>query len=159
MGSSLTIEETTDHKDIMSVWSNPDIWPLISFGDTRQDDADIEVGDDRIYLITKSDGIPVGINYFYFLNPKMVEFHPCVIPEFRPFYSYQSVRMGIDWVFRSTGIEKITVQIPECHDNVRQFASRMGFALEGVFTGAFPLGESMININLLGLKRSEWAGL
>ena len=159
MDSSLTIEESASARDIMYILSNPRIWEAITFDDQVVDDADLPMGDEHVYLITKCDGLKVGLNYFHYLNPKMVELHPSVLPVYRPAHSYNSVRLGIDWIFRTTDIEKITVQIPDCFPYVRGFALRIGFTMEGTFKNAYPKRNEMININLLGLTRSEWADL
>lgn len=159
MGSSLTIDRTFDPFEIMAVLSNPDIWNAISFDGQLPDIDGLPFGDDHIWLITKINGIPVGVNYFNRLNPKMVEFHPSVLPVYRPVFAYDSVKMGIDWIIDNTDIEKLTVQIPECFDRVMRFAKRMGFTEEGVFKSAYPKENKMIDIHLLGLTRSEWADL
>ena len=159
MGAGLTIEETTDQAAIMGVLSNPKIWSAITYDNQPVGNAELTFGDDHVYLHTKIDGHPVGVNYFHYLNPKMVELHPSVLPVYRPIYSYDSVRLGIDWMFRSTDIEKITVQIPECFGQVRRFALMMGFVTEGKFKNAYPKRNEMLDINLLGLTRLEWADL
>jgi len=159
MGAGLTIEETNREQDIMYVLSHPAIWDAISFDGCLVEDAKLEFGDDHIYLITKSDGRFIGINYFKYLNPKMVEFHPSVLPLYRSIHAYDSVKMGIDWMFTTTDIEKITVQIPECFGRVLRFAKRMGFIEEGRLSKAYPKMNKMIDINLLGLTRLEWADL
>ena len=159
MDSSLTIEETNSARDIMYVLSHPAIWDSISFDGQELDKDGLRFGDDHIYLITKHDGLQVGVNYFHLLNPKMAEFHPSVLPLYRPIHAYGSVRLAIDWMFCTTEIEKLTVQIPSCFDKVVRFARRMGFSEEGLFKKAYPKNDEMVDINLLGLTRSEWADL
>ena len=89
----------------------------------------------------------------------VIELHPSVLPVYRTIHSYDSVRLGIDWIFGTTNVEKVTVQIPICFPFVLGFALRMGFVMEGKFKSAYPKLNKMIDINLLGLTRLEWADL
>lgn len=159
MGAGLTIEYSDDENAILRVLTHPDIWDAVSYDTVDPESATLEMGDNHYYTVIKKNGVIIGVSYFNFINPKMVEFHPSVLPEYRQELSYIAVKESINHIFSISDVEKITVQIPDLFGRVVWFAIRMGFKLEGKFTHAYPKNDEMIDINLLGLTRSEWADL
>jgi RimJ/RimL family protein N-acetyltransferase len=157
MGYGLTIEECNNSDELMQVFSHPAIWDAISYDGEYAENAHLPKGEDHVYLLMKYDGLKIGAAYFHYRNPRMVEFHPSVLPLYRSIHSYDAVKRAISWMFNTTNIEKITVQIPECFEHVVKFAKRQGFEEEGCFHNAYPRNDKMIDINLLGLTRLQWA--
>lgn len=65
-------------------------------------------------------------------NSITVECHVQVLPKYRKEFAEEFGRKVIEWTWKNTDARKIVAQIPFLYPNVKDFALRMGFEVEGV---------------------------
>jgi len=87
-------------------------------------------------------------------NRACVDVHVQVLPKHRTEHAEDFGRQVIDWVWENLSCEKMTAQIPVIYPNVKDFAERMGFEVEGINTKSFWKGGKLVDQWYLGLCRS-----
>ncbi len=93
--------------------------------------TDVPMPDGVLYLCGYVPEL-VGCFILKRLNTVTLECHVQVLPEHRKKHAEEFGRAVIDWAWENTNARKIVAQIPFIYPNVRDFAFKMGFKLEGM---------------------------
>lgn len=112
---------------IESVLFHPGVLEHIS-----EDDANHRNLPEGLYLGGFVDGVCVGVLIVIPVSRWCADVHVHVLPEHRKQHSEMFGKNVVSWVWDNTTLNKMTAQIPFCCENVKRFAERMGFGVEGV---------------------------
>lgn len=83
------------------------------------------------YLGGFVDDVCVGVVLVNFLSKNVADVHIQVLPEHRKAHALDFGLAARDWLF-DAGLTKLLAQIPFCCENVKNFALKIGFEVEGV---------------------------
>ena len=81
-----------------------------------------------------------------------VDCHVQVLPEYRKDYADEFGHKVIEWTWKNTDARKITAQIPFLYPNVKDFALKMGFEIEGINKQSY-LKDGIHDQWYLGIER------
>lgn len=84
-----------------------------------------------------------------------MEVHFAVSPEAKG-QSFYYAKKGLNWIFESTGAEKISACIPFFNKQAYQFALKLGFQLEGINKMSFLKGGQLQDQWYIGLTKEDW---
>lgn len=85
-----------------------------------------------------------------------LECHVQVLPEYRKDYAEDFGRAVIDWTWANTDAQKLVAQIAFLYPNVKDFALKMGFVVEGFNRSSHRKHGEIHDQWYLGLVK--WAG-
>lgn len=129
----MIIERTFDYELVDSILTHPEIYKTIApdhapspkeFKATRHESV--------LYLIGTSEKGVVGL---FTLKPKnryVYHGHVQVLPEMRKEYSIEFGESLRVWIEKNTIIKRVSAEIPHLYPNVKDFALKMGFEIEGI---------------------------
>lgn len=115
--------------------------------------------DSDCWLLALEDDELVGVYLFVAKNRTTAEIHPHVLPEKRGKLSYTSCRKACEWVFNA-GKQKIVAEIPVIYPEVKRFALKMGFSVEGLNRQSIQKKGELLDQWIVGLTKAEgetWA--
>lgn len=115
----------TDRSEVEAVLFHPVIFDAIS-----EDGAPQQIPQAH-YLGGYVDDVCVGVVLVNFLSRHAADVHIQVLPEHR---KQHALTLGLEakrWLF-DYGMEKLVAQIPFCCENVKNFALKIGFQVEGI---------------------------
>jgi RimJ/RimL family protein N-acetyltransferase len=136
--------------DAFAVLSDPRIFDVIS-----EDGMDsVPMPEGPIYLCGYVPEL-IGCFILHKLSKVTLGCHVQVLPEYRAEHAEEFGRAVIEWTWENTDAHKIVAEIPFLYPNVRRFAERMGFEVEGINRGSLMKGGLLIDQWHMGLRR--WA--
>lgn len=121
----MIIKPVMDRSLIESVLFHPVIFDSIS-----EDDAP-RIAPEGRYVGGFVDDVCIGLVAVDVISRHVADVHIQVIPEYRETHAVDFAESVIRW-FWSNGFSKLVAQIPFCCENVKRFAERVGFEVEGV---------------------------
>ena len=113
--------------DAYKVLSTPEIFQTIS----EDGMTDVPMPEGVLYLCGYVPEL-IGCFILHKQGAITLECHVQVLPEYRKDYAEQFGHAVIDWAWENTGAQKIVAQVPFLYPNVRDFALKMGFKVEGM---------------------------
>ena len=113
-------------EDAYEVLSRPDIFETIS----EDGVTDVPMPDSVAYLCGYAPEL-VGCFIIRPLNRICMDVHVQVFPEHRKAWAEEFGRAVIEWTWENTSAQKMVAQIPCIYPNVKDFALKMGFNVEG----------------------------
>lgn len=117
-----------------------------------------EPDDSCKYLVFYKAEIPIAVIRLYTLANLTVDMHVHLLPEYWGDGTSRTVETYVeDWLKENTNYCKIVIQTPQCCKNVLVAATREGYELEGVLTGAIYWRNKIENIVLMSkfIKRGN----
>ncbi len=133
--------------DALKVLRHPEIFKTIAEDGTDK----IPEYDGCLYLCGYVPEL-MGCFILHKQNSITVECHVQVLPEYRD-HSETFGRKVIEWTWDNTDAEKIVAQIPFLYPNVKDFALKMGFQIEGVNEASYMKHGKIHDQWYLGIKR------
>jgi len=142
------VELKLQPRDAHLVLSHPDIFETVA-----EDNMDvINMPDEHLYLCGYVPDL-IGCFILHKLNGICADCHVQVLPEYRKQYAEEFGQKVIEWTWDNTQLQKLVAQIPFLYPNVRDFAVKMGFKVEGTNKASF-MKDGMIHSQwYLGLIR------
>ena len=134
--------------DAYKVLSDPDIFKTVA----EDGMTDIPMPDSPLYLCGYVPDL-MGCFILHRQNSVTVECHVQVLPDFRQEHAEEFGKKVIEWTWKNTDAVKIVAQIPLLYPNVKDFALRMGFEIEGSNTRSFRKNGMLYNQWYLGLSK------
>lgn len=146
---------------------------IVSVSD-KQNDIESVLFHDAIFNCISEDGASKHIPNGFFITAKvgdvcigvviveekssyLADVHIQVIPEFRNKYALQFAKHVINMLF-SSGYVKLTASVPFCFENVKNFAERAGFEVEGINRSSWLKHGKLWDSWYLGIVRGDqWA--
>lgn len=146
-----SVEETDCYEEITSVLFDELIWDAVTEGNVSQDDFKLK--NDSIYIVCKTFKTPVAVARIGKSGGSELDFHPCVLPEYRKSHSMDIVGLMLEWVKCNVASRyvKLTCKIPTCYPHVVRFAECMGFEHEGVNRKSYEFNGAHIDQVYMGL--------
>ena len=135
-------------EDALKVLSDPDIFKTIS----EDDIGSVNLPDGPIYLCGYEPDL-IGCFILQTQSEVTVECHVQVLPKYRDDYAEDFGKSVIQWVWDNTKATKIVAQIPYLYPNVKDFALRMGFEIEGTNKNSYRKGGETHNQWYLGITK------
>ena len=153
----MNVRRSTDAAEIKRLLTTPGLWECISWG-ADADTFEPPIMDSLIYLIAEAEGEPVGVFFMHPHSPVTATVHINMLPDCRGKDATKAGRLFLAWAHTQTDYQKLIAEIPEVFPNVRAFAERMGFEVEGVNRKSYPLNGKLVDQWHMGITRSElWA--
>lgn len=81
--------------------------------------------------------------------------HVQVLPKYRENHALAFGSAVMAWAWDNTELEKLTAEIPVTHPNVRAFAERQGFEVEGINRRSLLKGGILVDQWYMGAIRPE----
>lgn len=155
---TLRLEESrADAEDILR---HPDIYKTIC-EDGAPDPEDIAIPEGWLCVVVYLDDtknivplIPVGCFVLHEQNGVTMNCHVQVLPDYRDI-SAEIGQAVIQWAKDNTEAKKLIAWIPFDCENVKCFAEKMGFKVEGVSEGSIMKNGELLSQWLVGLKLWE----
>lgn len=116
---------------VRSILTHPDIYDRISEDGAPSAESYQPNMDSATFLVGVVDAMPIGVFIVHQINGVTWECHLQVLPEHRKNHASEFLTRCIDLV-SNAGVKKIVAQIPYLYPNVKDFALRHGFHIEGV---------------------------
>lgn len=145
----MIVEITEDIQTIRSILCHPDIYPLITSSDGPTVDEYEPPFGEVTYIAGMADKV-FGLFIIYPCNDNALWCHVQVLPEYRKEYAYRFGMAAIDFAFKVTQARKLMALIPVIYPNVRQFAERCGFEVEGLSKASIRKNGELTDQWLLG---------
>lgn len=144
----MIIELINDKILVESVVFHPAILETIS------EDNATPVLPDAHYVGGLDDGVLFGILMVSPVSKYVADVHVHVLPDYRKTHALEFGKKSIEFVF-GYGFIKLNAQIPFCCENVKNFAERCGFEVEGINRKSWLKNGVMWDSWYLGLLRAE----
>lgn len=155
MDSSLTIEETKDMAEIMSVLKHPVIYDSITSDDCPSlEDFNFNATNQE-FITGKVNGEVMALMIFYPDSPGWY-CHVQVVPEYRS-HAMDFGKEGLKWFFDNHNEEALWAEIPEKYPNVAKFAKKHGFEAEKTLDKLYIKNGTPYNQIRYKLERERWA--
>lgn len=116
---------------IRSIMSHPDIYDRIAEDGTPERQDFIPDMISFAYLAGVVNAEPIGVFVLHPVNGVTWECHVQVLPEYRKDYAHEFGEKCVEYCWE-LGVSKLVAQIPFLYPNVKDFALRQGFELEGI---------------------------
>lgn len=147
----MIIERTFDYDLVDSILTHPEIYKTIA-DDFAPPANEFKTprSEEIIYLI---DDQAIGVMVYSPASQIVMDCHVQVLPEHRKERALAFGKAVIEWLWRETGFKKINAQIPFLYPNVREFAERNGFVVEGINRGSYLKNGELYDKWYLGLVR------
>lgn len=148
----MTLRLSESITDAETILRHPDIYKTICDDDSPSID-DICIPEEWRCVVAY-DGpniVPVGCFILHYINSVTMVCHVQILPEHRE----MSAEIGeavIQWTRDNTEAEKLIAWIPFDCENVKWFAEKMGFKVEGVSEDSIMKGGELLSQWLMGLK-------
>lgn len=150
----MDIRRSYDPAEIKRVLTTPGLWECISWG-ADAESFDPPILDELIYLVAEVDGEAKGLFFIHPHSPVTAKVHVNMLPDCRGHEASEAGRLFLAWAHNHTDYQKLIAEIPEVFPNVRAFAERMGFEVEGVNRKSYPLNGKLVDQWHMGITRSE----
>jgi len=137
-------------KDAHEILINPEIYETIR-DDFSVDSQDFDLHPD-IALVAYIDGSPAGCVALRAINGVKMEIHVQILPEYR----FTSLLLGhemMSWIWQNTNAQKLVAEIAFKYENVKRYAERMGFKVEGTCTKGIQIDGVLMNQWIMGISR------
>ena len=131
--------------DARIVLNHPEIYKTVA-----EDDGQIVMPEEYWYLCGYVPEL-MGCFILHKQGKVTVECHVQVLPEFRRDYADEFGHKAIEWVWQNTDALKLVAQIPFLYPNVKDFALKMGFEIEGINEASYMKRGKIHNQWYLGL--------
>lgn len=148
----MIVAPTTDRALIESILYHP-----VIFENIAEDNAPKELPKSG-FLAGFSGETCVGIVIVNPVSKHVAEVHIQVLPEHRTAHAGEFANAAIKWLL-GKGFKKLNAQIPFCCENVKRFAERVGFEVEGINRCSWMKNGVLHDSWYLGLRGDQWAGL
>ena len=145
---TLRLEES--RADAEAILRHPDIYKTIC-DDDSPDVEDLCVPEGWLCVVAYIDETPAGCFVLHEINGVTMQCHVQVLPEYR----HMSAEIGqavIQWAKDNTDAKKLIAWVPFDCENVKNFAVKMGFKVEGVSKGSIMKGGELLSQWLVGLR-------
>ena len=150
----MILEPVLDSQEIKAFISEPSMWDQIA--QDNQDPDNFGLDDTGFWLKATEDNELIGMLGFYQLQGIKVEFHPCILKQHRKEHAIEAINKAIDYAFDIEKIQKVNVIIPFSHENVHEFALKVGFQDEGVNKQSFLKNGIIYNQWYMGMTRGDY---
>ena len=148
-------ERTYDIKLIRKIMTRPDILATVAEDHFSDTDYVPEVNG-QCWLRMIVDGETIGLYTLHVRNCVPLEIHTGILHEYRKKYSHESIRKALRWIIdNAPEYQKVIAWVPEIYPNVKNFACRNGFRIEGVNLISFLKNGVLDNQWLLGITKAE----
>ena len=138
--------------DAMTILTDPDIYPNIA-DDLSGPVEDFDLDFNFVPLVAYVDDKPAGCVTLRSRNGIKLEVHVQILPSYR----HMSVELGmsmLDWIWTNTSAQKLAAEIAFKFENVKRYAEKMGFEVEGISTNSIMLDGQLTDQWIMGL--SKW---
>lgn len=150
----MIVERVYDPEVIKSVLLRPEI--VATIAEDGIDPTRFEPDLRECWLGMYTDEL-VGLYRVHALNSVTVQIHAHVLPEHRKAHSLDTGRAALRWIHDHTPYAKVVCEIPEVYPNVKDFAVKNGFRVEGLNRASYRKGGKVIDQWYLGITRDEIA--
>lgn len=144
----MIITPVTDSALIESVLFHPVIFESIS------EDGAPKMIPNGHYVGGFVDSVCVGLVIVNPVSRHVAEVHIQVLPDHRKLHAISFANAAIEWLWVK-GFSKLNAQIPFCCENVKKFAERVGFEVEGVNRSSWQKGGKLHDSWYLGCIRGD----
>ncbi len=138
-------------EDAHEILVHPEIY------DTIRDDFSVAPEDfdlkPDIALVAYIDGSPAGCVALRKINGVKMEIHVQILPEYR----FASLLLGhemMSWIWKNTEAQKLVAEIAFKYENVKSYAERMGFKVEGICENGIQIDGVLMNQWIMGISRN-----
>jgi RimJ/RimL family protein N-acetyltransferase len=150
---NLEVRRTYDPTTIREVMTHPDIFATVA--EDGQDPGDYKPDvQGSCWLRVSVDDETIGLYVLHAKNCVTLEIHTGILHEYRKEYSRESIRETLRWVVDNVPeYQKIIAWVPTIYPNVKNFALRNGFRVEGVNRNSFLKNGEIHDQWLLGITK------
>jgi len=144
---SLALSQEHAHE----IFVHPEIYETIT-DDFSVAPEDFDLKPD-IALVSYVNGSPAGCVALRSINGVKMEVHVQILPEYR----YTSLLLGHEmmaWIWENTSAQKLVAEIAFKYENVKRYAEKMGFKVEGICTKGVQIDGALMNQWIMGV--SKW---
>lgn len=137
-------------EDAREIIVNPEIYKTVR-DDFTVDSEDFHLKLD-IPLVSYVNGSPAGCAALRVINGVKMEIHVQILPEYR----YMSLVLGNEmmaWIWENTKAQKLVAEIAFKYENVKRYAEKMGFKVEGVCTKGIQIDGVLMDQWIMGISR------
>lgn len=138
---------------INGIWRSDGVFEHIRddhTGDPQQTDIQMQ---GVIHLLPIVNNEIIGDVSFRVKSSVLVEAHIAILPKFQARYAFKAAKMGLEWIWRNTHVEKIVSMTPDTLPHIKKFILKLGFELEGVNKCSFLKDGVLYNQYYGGLRR------
>ena len=148
----MLVERCYDVDVVRAILTHPAIYDRISEDGTlpREDYIPDLIGAAFVIGIVGAD--PIGLMIYNPISGIVWECHVQVLPEYRKEYASEFFKKALGWAF-DMGCRKIIAQIPFLYPDVKKFALKHGFEVEGVNRKSYLKNNVLHDQWYLGLVR------
>lgn len=157
MGASMIHAVRTYNKHlVIDFIETPEIWEVISEDGQERGTFRPEVEQECWLAMHNNDGTVVALYNFHAVNGITVEIHAHVLPEYRKEHSAATCLAAFRWMYdNEPECNKIIANVPNIYENVKNFAVRMGFSIEGVNRSSYRKNGGTHDQWSMGITRDE----
>ncbi len=144
------ISLAVSQEDAHEILVNPEIYETIR-DDFSVAPENFNINPD-IALVAYVDGVPAGCVALRAINGVKMEIHVQILPAYR----FTSLLLGhemMSWIWENTEAKKLVAEIAFKYENVKRYAERMGFKVEGICEKGIQIDGVLMNQWLMGISR------
>ena len=148
----MIVDRCYDVDVVRAILAHPAIYDCIAEDGTplREDFTLVLEGIACVIGIVGSE--PIGVMIYHPINGITWECHVQVLPEYRKQHASEFFQKALDWAF-AMGAKKVVAQIPFLYPNVKGFALKHGFEIEGINRKSYLKNGQIHDQWYLGLVR------
>lgn len=151
----MIVDRTFDQLLVWQLMTQPEMWATVAEDGHQPMDYLPDVQGEA-WLLMYGEGEVYGVYRVHAMNSVTCEIHAQVVPKHRNEHALETGRLALKWIYdNAPQYEKVICWVPEIYPNVRGFAEKFGFKLEGTNRDSYLKNGQLHDQWLLGIKRSE----
>lgn len=151
----MIIERTFDVGLIHRIMTDPEMWATVAEDGQHPMDYLPNVQGEA-WLLAYDEQAVYGVYRVHAVNSVTCEIHAQVVPQHREKHALETGRLALEWIYNNAPqYQKVVCWVPAIYPNVRGFAEKFGFKLEGTNTESYIKNGRLQDQWLLGIKRKE----
>ena len=151
----IRVEFSDNEPLITAIHTDPRIWVTITEDNAVPVDKYRARMVNALHIIAYYDYNVMGVMSFYRRNSLIMEGHIAILPEYRS-HAIEAGKKALELFWTKTDYKKINLSIAIIYRNVKIYAMKLGFKVEGVNRGSYLKHGEIHDQTYLGLLRDEW---
>ena len=146
-----TVTFDHDKEEALEILTHPSIYSTIK-DDYSALREDFYIPEDMAVLVCYVDDQPASCLTLQQMNGITWDVHVQILPEYRE----MSLELGhkmLNWIWENTTAEKLVAFISFKYENVKRYAERMGFEVEGISKNSIRIEGELIDQWLMGISK------
>ncbi len=150
----IRVEITDNERLIHAIHTDPRIWATI----TEDSCVSIDKYKPRmlaaVHILAYYEYNVMGVMSFFHKSKTVAEGHIAIIPEYRK-YAIDAGKEALELFWKETEYQKINLSIAKIYRNVKLYAMKLGFKVEGINRLSYLKNGVLHDQTYLGLLRNE----